>query len=69
MCVGVRISPAEILMIEEEALGGRGSSRRWARWVAALQRHCLAELQIPGKARSALLMHEDMRLRDSAQLV
>lgn len=48
--VGERISAAEILMIGEEALGGRGSSRAQAHWAAVLPRHCLAELQILGKA-------------------
>lgn len=48
--VGEKISAAEILMIGEEALGGQGSRRAQAHWVAMLQRHCLAELQILGKA-------------------
>ena len=48
--VGEKISAAEILMIGEEALGGQGSRRAQAHWVAMLQRHGLAELQRLGKA-------------------
>ena len=50
VCVGERISAAEILMIGEEALGGAGLQQSLGILGGWLQRHCLAELKIPGKA-------------------